>query len=130
MLNPSHATAEVDDPTFRRCLSFSQSWEFANKKFGKMTLLNLFAYRATKASELRVAANPVGPENEKHIKKYTRTGFIIVAWGNKGRYFNQDERIITLLNRELHCLGVTKRGCPVHPLYQLKSTVPIPFNPK
>jgi len=55
MLNPSKADAYIDDPTLRRCIGFAKSWGF-----GSLTVINLFAYRSTKPSELRQVNDPVG----------------------------------------------------------------------
>ncbi|WP_239508926.1 DUF1643 domain-containing protein, partial [Stenotrophomonas maltophilia] len=43
MLNPSTADADLDDPTIRRCVGFAKAL-----KFDQLSVVNLFAYRATK----------------------------------------------------------------------------------
>jgi hypothetical protein len=63
MLNPSIADAERDDPTIRRCLGFACAWGY-----GALTVVNLFALRATCPHTLRRAADPVGPDNDEHLR--------------------------------------------------------------
>ena len=46
MLNPSTADAYEDDPTIRRCIGFGQ-----RDAFDSITVLNLFAGRATKPKD-------------------------------------------------------------------------------
>ena len=51
-LNPSTADERIDDPTIRRCRGFAESWGY-----GKMYMLNLFAYRSTDPNPLKVLVN-------------------------------------------------------------------------
>ena len=62
MLNPSTADAEKDDPTIRRVIGFAKS-----HGFGNLLVLNIFALRSTDPDGLRVAQDPVGPDNDAHI---------------------------------------------------------------
>ena len=55
-LNPSTATDVVDDPTVRREVDFARRWGF-----GRYVKANLYALRSTHPSELKRAADPVGP---------------------------------------------------------------------
>jgi hypothetical protein len=78
MLNPSTADAEQDDPTIRRCMTFTQ-------KFGydSMVVVNLFALRATDPRELLDAEDPLGPENGIWVRKACHQGALVVAaWGS------------------------------------------------
>lgn len=117
MLNPSTAGETEDDPTIKRCISFSQRWGY-----GGLDVANLFALRATDRRELRRAADPIGPENDRYIAEAAaRASGIIVAWGEHGGYMGRARAVLALLARyttqPLHCLGVTKNGSPRHPLY-------------
>ena len=44
----STADERIDDPTIRRCRGFAESWGY-----GKMYMLNLFAYRSTDPNPLK-----------------------------------------------------------------------------
>lgn len=126
LLNPSTADAAKDDPTIRRCLGYSRAWGYE-----RMTVVNLFALRSANPKALREHADPVGPENDKHLV-YAAHGadLVICAWGNHGSLHNRAADVRTLLAAEdipLHCLRVSKTGQPVHPLYQAGSLKPAPF---
>lgn len=123
MLNPSTASATVDDPTILKCIRFARTWGY-----DALTVVNLFAYRATKPRELLVAEDPVGPENDTILRKLkTSEDRIVVAWGAKVP-FNRDLDVShLLLGRHLYCLGFTKHGYPRHPLYVPGNTMPILF---
>lgn len=111
MLNPSTADAELDDPTIRRCRSFTQ-----RGKFGGFQVLNLFAYRSTDPSALTKVRDPVGPQNDEMFEKYA-SPYVCVAWGTKGTP-ERVTRVVELLgDREVRSLGTTKDGHPRHPLY-------------
>lgn len=111
-LNPSTADETVDDPTIRRCLGYAKSWGL-----GGLTMLNLFAYRATDPREMKAASDPVGPDNDAFLRLYTE-GVILAAWGAHGAYRGRGDEVRRILsNRPLHCLGVTNAGQPKHPLY-------------
>ena len=58
------------------------------------------------------------------LESVRRSNRVILAWGNHGSWQKQDLCVLELLKTcdRLYSLGVTKRGCPRHPLY-LHSTV-------
>jgi len=134
MLNPSTATAEEDDPTIRRCIGFSQMWGY-----GGMTIVNLFAYRATDPAELFRVDDPTGPMNHHHIERQIqRTSLVVAAWGAGhnasfgGIAVDDPISVESFCHRAgvpLKCLGRTRSGAPRHPLY-VKGTTPLePFGP-
>lgn len=117
-LNPSTADETKDDPTIRRCIDFSKQWGF-----GALCMTNLFAFRATKPSDMMAYPKPIGNENDKYLVQCAReAGVIVAAWGNKGRFMGRDEEVLKLIDN-LTCLGLTKESCPSHPLYLPKSSV-------
>lgn len=127
MLNPSTADASEDDPTIRRCISFSRSWGY-----GGLVVVNLFAFRATKPAELKkrlaAAQTPitklVGVDNAVHLTCAMREADLVVgAWGAGLKPWST-QRAELLRIRVVHgecpplmCLGRTKCGAPRHPLY-------------
>ncbi|MEQ8755016.1 MAG: DUF1643 domain-containing protein [Coleofasciculus sp. G1-WW12-02] len=120
MLNPSRADATTDDPTLRRCISFAQSWGY-----GSLEVVNLFGYRATKPADLIKVKDPVGSENDRYLQEAVKRGNrTILAWGNRGILRNRCREVLDLLTDcdPLYCLGITKIGCPRHPLYVKSNT--------
>jgi hypothetical protein len=125
-LNPSTADAETDDPTVRRMGQFARDWGF-----GKMTVCNLFAFRATDPRVLKRARDPVGPANIRVLRDQARRANLIVAcWGNHGQWQAQAARALPLFmsaTRPLICFGLTSLGEPKHPLYLRRSLAPVPL---
>lgn len=122
MLNPSTADADQDDPTIRRCVSFAR-----REGCGSLTVVNLFAFRATDPRALKSQSiNPVGPNNDRHIVEaaHRATGPIICAWGASSPYDWRAPDVLRLIRRPTYCLGITKDGSPRHPLY-LPSAAPL-----
>lgn len=116
MLNPSTADARQDDPTIRRCVSFARSWGA-----GGVVVVNLFAFRSTDPSGLRLVTDPVGPENDTHLRRAVEQCHpVVAAWGAGGGLRNRAAGVQSLLLQvglPVTCLGVTKDGHPRHPLY-------------
>jgi len=78
MVNPSTADATQDDPTIRKCIGFAKLYHAERLVVG-----NKFAYRATDVKELRKAADPIGPENDKHLHDILYDAdLVFVAWGS------------------------------------------------
>ena len=122
MLNPSRADAETNDPTITRCINFAQSWGY-----GRLEVVNLFAYRTPKPSLLEQAREPIGRDNPRFIlESVEKSDRVILAWGNHGTWQQQDLYTLELLKsyNHLYCFGTTKKGCPRHPLYLRSSTKP------
>ncbi len=118
-LNPSTADEKTDDPTLIRCINFAKSWGY-----GGVCMANLFAYRATEPADMKAALDPVGPQNNRWLKKLAgEADLIIGAWGNDGSYLERAQDVIVKLP-PLHCLKMNKTGHPAHPLYQKASTEP------
>lgn len=108
LLNPSTADAVQLDPTLRRCVGFSK-----REGFGGMTILNLYAFRATDPRVMLAAPDPVGPDNDRVLAE--ATGMVVAGWGTNAA----PERVTQALALlpPLHALGVTRDGHPRHPLY-------------
>lgn len=130
MLNPSTADAEQDDATIRRCVGYASRWGAQ-----QVTVVNLFAYRATQPRELFTAANEhdidiVGPDNDDHIAEAFRgegvafkgNPLVVCAWGDNAMGYDGRIEHVAYLARQarvqLMALGFTKSGQPVHPVRQ------------
>lgn len=127
MLNPSTADETTLDPTCRRCKGFAQEWGF-----GKLVVGNIFALRSTEPENLYDHPDPVGPENDRHIREIAdEAEFVVAAWGNHGALHNRGPEVAWQLDAlqtcDLRALGVTQEGHPGHPLYQPGDTDPEPF---
>ena len=113
----------MDDPTIRKCINFAKGWGY-----GKMIMVNLFAYRSTDPSLLIRDENPVGPDNESYIPKcVSESNLVIACWGNHGKLLNRDKTLMDSLPN-LVCLKRNKNGIPYHPLYLSKDITPMPYN--
>jgi len=128
-LNPSTADAEKDDPTIRRVIGFAKS-----HGFGNLLVLNIFALRSTDPDGLRVAQDPVGPDNDAHIHDALSIPGTpaLAAWGSMGDQWDPArQRAAAVLNlaplASWFCLGTTKNGHPRHPLYIAGSTRFAPY---
>jgi len=120
-LNPSTADADLDDPTIRRCVGFAQSWGY-----DALVMLNAYAFRATKPTDMLAAADPVGPANDAYLKHWCSQAHLkVAAWGANISLHRQKQMIQLIL--DLAALRITKEGFPGHPLYLPKVSVPVPW---
>lgn len=121
-LNPSTADETQDDPTIRRCISFSKAWGYSG-----MCMTNLFAFRATNPKDMMLASDPIGPDNDYYLQALAaHAGVIVAAWGVGGTHKFRDISVRKML-RDMHFLALTKDGHPRHPLYLRKTLTPIPW---
>lgn len=127
-LNPSTADESRLDPTLRRVIRFSDDWGF-----GSFTMLNLFALRSTDPIVMKASVEPVGPENNHQICQHARAAAkVVAAWGTHGGWARRDEEVTELLksigcSSKVICLGRTKGGFPLHPLYVPSAQIPEPY---
>lgn len=87
--------------------------------------------RTSKPSLLKQAAKPIGEDNDPDILESVRkSDKVILGWGNHGTWQQQDLYVLQLLKtyKYLYSLGITKKGCPRHPLYLRSDTQPQMFN--
>lgn len=127
MLNPSTADHQLDDPTIRRCVGFAKAWGY-----GRLKVVNLYAWRATQPRDLWRADDPVGPQNDEHLAEaayiaYEHDAPLVAAWGANAKP-DRVAQVLALPHLDrLTALGVTKSGAPRHPLYLRADTVPTPW---
>ncbi|WP_306133540.1 DUF1643 domain-containing protein [Roseivivax marinus] len=112
MLNPSTADERRNDPTIHRCERRARDWGY-----GGVMIANLFAWRATRPSDLRLAAAPEGPENAVILSDWhAEAGRTVAAWGVHGALRGVGPDWAARAGTLSH-LGLTKAGHPRHPLY-------------
>ncbi len=127
MLNPSTADANIDDATIRKCIGFAQ-----RNGCNAIEVVNLFAFRATKPTDLYLCNHPVGPDNYDHIRSTVRNpnAIVVCAWGANGTKTGQAVVVRAIMKQmkiKTYCLSLTKDGEPGHPL-MLPYTSPLrPF---
>ena len=125
LLNPSTADALEDDPTIRRCVGFGKRWGFR-----ELTVVNLFALRATSPAVLRQhGAAAIGSRNDDALRwarNAPRTRTVVAGWGNHGMHLERDLAAMAIV-RPLMALRTTKLGCPAHPLYLPSSAELLPY---
>lgn len=126
MCNPSGADTEQDDRTIAKCAGFAKRWGCA-----QLSVVNIFALRATDPRELYKAADPVGPGNDGHILDACRDAKLVVCgWGQHGGLRDRGAEVLKLIRDAGHaplCLKLTKSGQPTHPLYQPNDAKPFPI---
>jgi hypothetical protein len=123
-LNPSTADHRRDDNTSRVCINYAKRWGY-----GGVIIANLFGYRATDPARLKAVNDPVGPDNDKHLRRLIKEVAVTVcAWSNDGAYMSRSNTVLNLL-QDPYCLTILKSGQPGHPLYKKKSLTPVPYAP-
>lgn len=130
MLNPSVANAWSLDPTVRRCVGFARAWGY-----GRLEVVNAFAWVDGDPQGLLRASDPVGPENDEAIRAAVwRSEVTVVAWSgwvngyvNGRRRDAELDRLLAPYRDRLRVLGYTADGTPRHPLYMPKDTRPAQY---
>ena len=119
MLNPSTADGDVDDPTIRKCMGFTERWGYPG-----MTVVNVFAFRSTDPVALHDwSIDATGPFNDVAISAAVDAHpLIVAAWGNNAVEISRErvQRVRATLSasgKRVMCLKKTKTGQPWHPLY-------------
>jgi len=123
LLNPSTADETANDPTITRCIGFARRWGF-----GTLVCANIFALRSTYPKDLRLVDDPVGPGNDRAIRRIIKSADLVVAaWGGHGRYLGRGRRVLGMMPHDAVCLGVNRDGSPKHPLYLRSDVEPRPL---
>ena len=126
MLNPSTADEFQLDPTCARARDYAERWGY-----GALIVTNVFGWRATDPGDMKAAADPVGPGNDRAIVRAAREAQLVVcAWGNHGAHLGRATRVRMLLfaaGIAAHALRVNGSGQPSHPLYLPGMLRPTPW---
>ncbi len=121
-LNPSKADEVEHNPTINRCINLAKSWGY-----GGACMANLFAYRATDPSEMKLQIDPVGAENDEWLVKLASgAGVVVAVWGSAGNHLNRSKVVKDMLSN-LHYLKINKSGEPAHILYLKTDLKPVPI---
>lgn len=119
MVNPSTADATKNDATIRKLLGFGGG------RWANIVVGNLFAYRATDVRELAKVEDPVGPENDEHLRRMIDEAFrLIFAWGPTAKLprrlrnrWREVDAMARKLGKEPLSIGrPAQDGQPRHPL--------------
>jgi len=128
MLNPSTADEFQLDPTNRRCQGYAMDWGY-----GGFHVINIFAFRATDPRDMKKAADPVGPDNDRFIADIAgQADKVICGWGVHGTHHQRHLSVAAMLaEHKIQPLAIktTKEGHPCHPLYLRKDLVPTAWSP-
>lgn len=108
MFNPSIADDEVDDPTIRRLISFSRTYNY-----GGFYVANLYTYITPNPKIIDTSVG-IKKNNFKIIKNLTnKVDDVVYAWGNS---IVEPSELRNLITSPL-CFGKNINGSPKHPLY-------------
>jgi hypothetical protein len=126
MMNPSTADPMVDDPTVAKCVRFARAWGYGGIYVG-----NRFAYRATDKKRLTLVANPIGPDNDRHVIAMAKIAAIVIfAYGQPGHRTLRARgpllaKILIDKGIKPHVLKLSNNGTPCHPLYLREMLKPV-----
>jgi hypothetical protein len=118
-VNPSTATADVEDQTTMKWRGFVSRWGGS-----RYIAVNLFDYRATDVNELARVERPRSAASDDALRAAIAAGDQVVpCWGDRGklppRLRPRVETVKTILRecgKPVRVLGLTKGGDPKHPL--------------
>lgn len=137
-LNPSTADHRQDDPTVRRWIHFARSWGY-----GGFTAVNLYPVRTSSPAECRAWAQyeDNGPEGHARdmtyvsnlpvlVREAKAAALVVACWGAGAwdpELVNHVLEAITTGEApwpDVHCLGLTADGAPMHPMARGRSRIP------
>ena len=118
-VNPSTASASVDDATVRKWIGFCRRWGVQRFIVG-----NVFAYRATDVKALAAVEDPFGEAIGDHMTDLiTDADILVPCWGCTDKVppklqFAFDVLMDALISsgKPVKHFGLTKAGDPKHPL--------------
>jgi hypothetical protein len=111
-LNASSAGRINNDPTVWRLIGFADRWGC-----GRLCVVNLSAYINIHPP----ITFPIDHENEDYLRIHLEATdykrLFLVGWGANGTKLLDRIKLVLSLIKDPMCLGITKSGQPVHPLY-------------
>ena len=118
-VNCSTADATVNDQTVKKWLGFTRL-----NGGSRFIVGNVFAYRSPLVEDLDYAADPVGPENDRHLAQIIADADILVpCWGSRrklpSRLRDRLDVVSELLfdaGKPVEIWGLSKSRDPLHPL--------------
>lgn len=122
-MNPSSASAHVNDRTINREINFTD-----REGFKSLRKCNIMDYRATSPKRLlEIPGACCSLNNLATIETQALNAtLIIAAWGSVhtrlSSYVEDVEKLLRKWSVEVWCLGRTKTGAPRHPLYVANDT--------
>jgi hypothetical protein len=122
-MNPSSASARVNDATINREITFT-----ARQELKELHKCNIMDYRATSPKRLlEIPGACHSPNNLAIIETQAlNAALVIAAWGSVHTrlsfYADDVEKLLRKWNVKVWCLGRTKTGAPRHPLYVANDT--------
>jgi len=122
-LNPSTANEYKNDPTIRRVMRYAADWGY-----GGVYMMNLFAWVTPYPKELGKAPDPVGNNDAWLTKIRPLCDKVVYVWGSFPEATERAAKVLELIPGG-HCLGKSKLGNPLHPLYLPIGLEPILFQP-
>jgi hypothetical protein len=129
MLNPSLADHQRDDHTITKSIAIAR-----NLGCGRLDVGNLAAFRSPHPAELKRAADPVGPGNDRHLARMlTEADLVVCAWGANAEALPGRVTAVARLVRRAgvatYALKLTNDGHPSHPLARGKGFIPVTVQP-
>lgn len=130
-VNPSTAAAEIEDQTTRKWRGFTL------RNGGRRYIAgNPFALRSTDVKALALAADPIGPDNARHLRQIIHEADVLVpCWGSRGKlprslHRSLDElgNLLAGTGKPLKVFGLTGGGDPLHPLTLAYDTPLVDWN--
>lgn len=132
MMNPSTARTDMDDRTVAKVTRMARRWTWRGMPnyFGRLVVLNTFAYRCTDQLRLAEVEDLVGPENDAVIWHWALQADLVVFGYGKPRLRQLQPRGLSvarsLLSRGVqpYALRLSADGNPWHPLFVPDETAP------
>lgn len=130
-VNPSTAGAEANDQTIRKDLGFARihGWR-------RIIKINKFGFRATDVRELAGAFDPIGPDNDEHLRRaFDEADVLVPCWGPLSklpkrlrRRYVEVARMMERTGKPVLCLGTANDGQPRHTLTLSYATPLVPWS--